>query len=199
MPIGEQDSGVTAGVKFVTSTIGNTVGGLTNLVGGVVGAASRGLGETIEGATGSAGKAVGRSIADAGTGIEDGSHRIAKGVKDAGYGKWEDMKHEGTLGYGKFAHSRLQVGIHPALGHGHCSLPASWNIFSASCKDQQLQASNADLTQKQLSLGDAVTSKVPGLVFLRKSNTHNLVLWNMAWPETANEKSKILPVSQVIS
>jgi phage-related protein len=87
MPIGQQDSGATAGVRFVTSTIGNTVGGLTNLVGGVVGAASRGLGETIEGATGSAGKAVGRSIADAGTGIEEGSHRIAKGVKDAGYGK----------------------------------------------------------------------------------------------------------------
>jgi hypothetical protein len=87
MPIGQQDSGATAGVRFVTSTIGNTIGGLTNLVGGVVGAASRGLGETIEGATGSAGRAVGRGIADAGTGIEGGSHRIAKGVKDAGYGK----------------------------------------------------------------------------------------------------------------
>lgn len=30
MPIGQQESGVTSGVKFVTSTLGNTVGGVTN-------------------------------------------------------------------------------------------------------------------------------------------------------------------------
>ena len=41
MPIGQQESGVTSGVKFVTSTVGNTVGGVTNTVGGVVGALSR--------------------------------------------------------------------------------------------------------------------------------------------------------------
>ena len=47
MPIGtQQESGVTSGVKFVTSTIGNTVGGVTNTVGGVVGALGRGIGET---------------------------------------------------------------------------------------------------------------------------------------------------------
>ncbi len=41
MPIGQQESGVTSGVKFVTSTLGNTVGGLTNTVGGTVGALGR--------------------------------------------------------------------------------------------------------------------------------------------------------------
>lgn len=47
MPIGQQDSGVTSGVKFVTSTVGNTVGGVTNTLGGVVGALGRGVGETV--------------------------------------------------------------------------------------------------------------------------------------------------------
>ncbi|OWY44895.1 hypothetical protein AALT_g3760 [Alternaria alternata] len=62
MPIGQQESGVTSGVKFVTSTVGNTVGGVTNTVGGVVGALGRGVGETLEGATGSAGRPVARGI-----------------------------------------------------------------------------------------------------------------------------------------
>ena len=87
MPIGQQESGVTSGVKFVTSTIGNTVGGVTNTVGGVVGALGRGVGETLEGATGSAGRPVARGIADATTSIEDGANRIAGGVKRAGEGK----------------------------------------------------------------------------------------------------------------
>lgn len=87
MPIGQQDSGVTQGVKFVTSTVGNTVGGATNLVGGVVGALGRGVGETIEGATGSAGKPVARGIADASTSVEEGANKIAGGVKRAGEGK----------------------------------------------------------------------------------------------------------------
>lgn len=84
MPIGQQESGVTTGVKFVTSTLGNTVGGLTNTVGGIVGAGGRGLGETVEGATGSAGKSLGRSIADVATGIENGTAAAAKEVKNAG-------------------------------------------------------------------------------------------------------------------
>ena len=84
MPIGHEESGVTTGVKFVTSTLGNTVGGLTNTVGGIVGAGGRGLGETIEGATGSGGKSVGRSIADVATGIENGTTAAAKEVKKAG-------------------------------------------------------------------------------------------------------------------
>jgi hypothetical protein len=56
MPIGQEESGISSGVKFVTSTVGNTVGGVTNTVGGVVGALGRGVGETLEGATGSAGR-----------------------------------------------------------------------------------------------------------------------------------------------
>lgn len=87
MPVGQQESGVTSGVKFVTSTVGNTVGGVTNTVGGVVGALGRGVGETLEGATGSAGRPVARGIADATTSVEDGANRIAGGVKRAGEGK----------------------------------------------------------------------------------------------------------------
>jgi hypothetical protein len=58
------ESGVTGAAKFVTSTLGNTVGGLTGTVGNVVGAAGRGLGETVTGATGSAGKDVGKALGD---------------------------------------------------------------------------------------------------------------------------------------
>ncbi|KAL5393618.1 hypothetical protein PMIN02_005729 [Paraphaeosphaeria minitans] len=87
MPVGQQESGVTSGVKFVTSTVGNTVGGVTNTVGGVVGALGRGVGETLEGATGSAGRPVARGIADATTSIENGAGKIAGGVKRAGEGK----------------------------------------------------------------------------------------------------------------
>lgn len=108
MPIGQQDSGVTSGVKFVTSTVGNTVGGVTNTLGGVVGALGRGVGETVsclllrsvyeactdfglllqlEGATGSAGRPVARGIADVTTSIEKGANDVAGGVKRAGEGK----------------------------------------------------------------------------------------------------------------
>jgi hypothetical protein len=79
-----EESGATAAAKFVTSTVGNTVGGVANTVGGVVGAAGRGLGETIEGATGSVGRPVGNAVAYVTSGIEGGSRIIAKGVKDAG-------------------------------------------------------------------------------------------------------------------
>ncbi|KNG50021.1 hypothetical protein TW65_02940 [Stemphylium lycopersici] len=97
MPIGQQESGVTSGVKFVTSTVGNTVGGVTNTLGGVVGALGRGVGETyvltlnaltqLEGATGSAGRPVARGVADVSTSIEKGANDVAGGVKRAGEGK----------------------------------------------------------------------------------------------------------------
>ena len=79
-----QNTGVTGAGKMVTSTIGNTVGGLTNTVGGIVGAAGRGLGETVNGATGGLGKPLGDGIANVGTGVEGGAASVAKGVKDAG-------------------------------------------------------------------------------------------------------------------
>lgn len=47
----DQESGLTGAAKTGTSTLGNTVGGLTNTVGGIVGGAGRGLGETVSGAT----------------------------------------------------------------------------------------------------------------------------------------------------
>ena len=87
MTIGKQDSGATAAVKFVTSTVGNTVGGVVNTVGGVAGAAGRGIGETIEGATGRAGRSVGVATADGATSLENGTHKVARGIKDVGQGK----------------------------------------------------------------------------------------------------------------
>jgi phage-related protein len=86
MPIGHQDSGATAGVKFVTSTVSNTVGGLVNTVGGIAGAAGRGICETIEGATSSAGKSVGTAIVDGATSLENGTHRAAGVLKVEGQG-----------------------------------------------------------------------------------------------------------------
>ncbi|KAL8980284.1 MAG: hypothetical protein Q9205_004590 [Flavoplaca limonia] len=87
-PIGsENDKGATGAAKFVTSTVGNTVGGLGRTVGGVVGAGGRGLGQTITGATGSAGKPVGEAIESLGNGVENGANGVSKGVEDAG--KWK--------------------------------------------------------------------------------------------------------------
>ena len=88
MPLSSSSSsGATAGVRFVTSTAGNTVSGVTNTVGGIVGAGGRGVAETVEGATGSAGKPVARPIAEIATGVEDGGRRVAAAVREAGEGK----------------------------------------------------------------------------------------------------------------
>ncbi|KAI4257292.1 MAG: hypothetical protein LQ352_001704 [Teloschistes flavicans] len=88
MPFGsEDDKGATGAAKFVTSTVGNTVGGLGKTVGGVVGAGGRGLGQTVTGATGSAGKPVGEAIESLGNGVENGANNVSKGVEDAG--KWK--------------------------------------------------------------------------------------------------------------
>ncbi|KAI4282785.1 MAG: hypothetical protein L6R38_002673 [Xanthoria sp. 2 TBL-2021] len=87
-PIGsDNDKGATGAAKFVTSTVGNTVGGLGRTVGGVVGAGGRGLGQTITGATGGAGKPVGEAIESLGNGVENGAQNVSKGVEDAG--KWK--------------------------------------------------------------------------------------------------------------
>ena len=85
--LGGNESGATAGVKFVTSTVGNTAAGAVNTVGGIVGAAGRGVGETIEGAAGSTGRPVAKAVANASTGIEGGAKDVAAGLKDAGQGK----------------------------------------------------------------------------------------------------------------
>ncbi|KAI9742045.1 MAG: hypothetical protein M1834_000435 [Cirrosporium novae-zelandiae] len=87
MPVGQSDSGLSKGALFVTSTIGNTVGGVSKTVGGILGAGGRGLGETITGVTGSAGKPIGDGIASAATGIENGARDVARGVEKAGQGK----------------------------------------------------------------------------------------------------------------
>ncbi|MCJ1352854.1 MAG: hypothetical protein MMC33_002838 [Icmadophila ericetorum] len=88
MPIGPQhDSGLTKGTLFVTSTLGNAVGGVTKTVGGVVGAGGRGVGNTITGVTGSAGKPVGDALNSLATGIEGGAYDLGKGVERAGEGR----------------------------------------------------------------------------------------------------------------
>ncbi|KAL8758921.1 MAG: hypothetical protein Q9199_001145 [Rusavskia elegans] len=78
-PIGsDNDKGATGAAKFVTSTVGNTVGGLGRTVGGVVGAGGRGLGQTITAATGGAGKPVGEAIESLGNGVENGAQNVSK-------------------------------------------------------------------------------------------------------------------------
>jgi len=86
MPINtdSSDTGVTGAAKFVTSTLGATVGGLARTVGGVTGAAGRGIGDTITGATGSLGKPVGDGLNNAASGLESGTKKVARGVEDAG-------------------------------------------------------------------------------------------------------------------
>ncbi|KAI0601069.1 hypothetical protein F4775DRAFT_542611 [Biscogniauxia sp. FL1348] len=88
MPLeSSQDKGVTGAAKFVTSTVGNTVGGLGRTVGNVTGAATRGVGDTVTSATGSTGKPVGDAIGALGTGVQNGAESVSKGVENAGQWK----------------------------------------------------------------------------------------------------------------
>ncbi|KAI1268042.1 hypothetical protein F5Y18DRAFT_424357 [Xylariaceae sp. FL1019] len=83
MPLdNSQDKGVTGGAKFVTSTLGNAVGGVGRTLGNVTGAAGRGIGDTITSTTGSAGKPVGDAIHSLGQGVENGAHSVSKGAED---------------------------------------------------------------------------------------------------------------------
>ncbi|KAH7040934.1 uncharacterized protein B0I36DRAFT_311778 [Microdochium trichocladiopsis] len=88
MPLdNSQNQGVTGAAKFVTSTLGNAVGGVGRTVGNVTGAAGRGVGETITSTTGSAGKPVGDAISALGNGVQDGATSVSKGVENAGQWK----------------------------------------------------------------------------------------------------------------
>ncbi|KAK1636266.1 hypothetical protein BDP81DRAFT_429363 [Colletotrichum phormii] len=89
MPVGnsDQNAGVTGGAKFVTSALGNTVGGVTRTVGNVTGAATQGVGDTISSATGSAGRPVGDGIANLGQGLSGALNSVGKGAEDAGQWK----------------------------------------------------------------------------------------------------------------
>ena len=87
MPIGNDDSGLTKGVKFATSTVGNLVGGVAGTVRGVVGAGGRGIGHTVTGVTGKTGKPVGDAIESLANGTEAGARSVAEGVERAGQGK----------------------------------------------------------------------------------------------------------------
>lgn len=59
MPVNDNEEGATGAAKFLTSTLGNTLGGVTRTVGNVTGAATRGIGDTVTAATGEAGKPIG--------------------------------------------------------------------------------------------------------------------------------------------
>ncbi|MCJ1371793.1 hypothetical protein MMC20_003012 [Loxospora ochrophaea] len=78
------DTGATGAAKFVTSTVGNTVGGLASTVGHVTGAAGRGIGDTINSATGSVGRPLGDGLKSVTDGIEAGAVGTGKGIEDAG-------------------------------------------------------------------------------------------------------------------
>ncbi|CAI4212374.1 unnamed protein product [Parascedosporium putredinis] len=82
-----QNKGVTGAAKFVTSTVGNTVGGVVRTVGDVTGAAGRGVGDTVTNVTGSAGKPVGDALGSLGNGLQGGGDSVAKGVENAGQWK----------------------------------------------------------------------------------------------------------------
>ncbi|KAI5455905.1 hypothetical protein BGZ63DRAFT_368233 [Mariannaea sp. PMI_226] len=73
--------------QFVTSTLGNTVGGSTRTVGNVAGAATRGLGDTVSSAKGEAEKPVGDAVVNIGTGLQEGLDSVSKGVENAGQWK----------------------------------------------------------------------------------------------------------------
>jgi hypothetical protein len=87
MPINTQssDHGATGAAKFVTSTVGDTVGGVARTVGGVTGAAGRGVGQTVTAATGSLGKPIGDGLANTTSGVEAAANKVAQGVEDAGH------------------------------------------------------------------------------------------------------------------
>ncbi|KAI1422448.1 hypothetical protein F5Y12DRAFT_717345 [Xylaria sp. FL1777] len=84
MPLeNNSDKGVTGAAKFVTSTLGNAVGGVGRTVGNVTGAAGRGIGDTITNTTGSAGKPVGDAISSVGNGVENGANSVSKVMRTA--------------------------------------------------------------------------------------------------------------------
>ncbi|KAI8631278.1 hypothetical protein F5Y19DRAFT_473684 [Xylariaceae sp. FL1651] len=91
MPLeNNNDKGVTGAAKFVTSTVGNAVGGVGRTAGNITGAAGRGVGDTITSATGSAGKPVGDAFNALGNGVENGANSVSKGVENAG--QWKSLK-----------------------------------------------------------------------------------------------------------
>ncbi|TEA16757.1 hypothetical protein C8034_v000922 [Colletotrichum sidae] len=89
MPVGnnDQNNGVTGAAKFVTSTLGNTVGGVTRTIGNVTGAATKGVGDTITSAGGSTGRPVGDGISNVGGGLQNALNSVGKGAEDAGQWK----------------------------------------------------------------------------------------------------------------
>ncbi|KAK3330705.1 hypothetical protein B0H66DRAFT_544671 [Apodospora peruviana] len=80
----DTQSGASGAAKTVTSTLGNTVGGVTNTAGGILGAAGRGIGDTVNSVTGEAGRPVGDGISNIGSGIEGAGQQASQGVKNAG-------------------------------------------------------------------------------------------------------------------
>ncbi|QKD57459.2 uncharacterized protein FOBCDRAFT_277094 [Fusarium oxysporum Fo47] len=71
-------------VQLVTSTLGNTVGGVVGTLGNVTGAALRGVGNTLTGTTGEIRQPVGNAVGGIVTGVESLLNNVAKGVEKAG-------------------------------------------------------------------------------------------------------------------
>ncbi|KAI9171145.1 hypothetical protein HJFPF1_00625 [Paramyrothecium foliicola] len=92
MPLSNNDSNtasdqVTGAANFLTSALGNTLGGVTRTVGDVTGAATRGVGDTITNVTGDAGRPLGDGLGNLGSGVQGGTNSVAKGVENAGQWK----------------------------------------------------------------------------------------------------------------
>jgi hypothetical protein len=80
----DAQSGILSAGKTVTSTLGNTLGGVTNTAGGVVGSAGKGIGETVNSATGDTGKPLGDTISNVGSGVDKTGQGLSQGLRDAG-------------------------------------------------------------------------------------------------------------------
>jgi len=88
----DAQSGILGAGKTVTSTLGNTLGGVTNTAGGVVGSAGKGVGETVNSAAGNTGKPLGDTISSLGSGVDKAGQGLSQGLRDAG----EMKKPEGS-------------------------------------------------------------------------------------------------------
>jgi len=85
------DTGVTkltpegqAVAKGLTTAVGHTVSGASNLVGGTVGAVGRGGGDIVTGITGGVGAPIGAALTSLGNGVQDGAAALGNGAKRAG-------------------------------------------------------------------------------------------------------------------
>ena len=86
-------------LTFVTSTVGNTAGGVAKTASGIIKATGRRVGDTVTGVTGSAGKPVKDALYSLGDGVEGGAKNIGDSVQDTGQDvdSWDVSDYGGNL------------------------------------------------------------------------------------------------------